>query len=145
MKQNMRELFYILQLLSLKFEFTSILIFSRRIVNIYENNAQTSKHLKLYHRTFLCNVMVRFGLLIFLKYFTENLIEAVGGYKDFSEDRQGGLERNWNTSKDQPKTESESNSLELLKSSPKNEPNPASAAKTPNEEFTEGEHYSITI
>ena len=66
------------------------------IVNIYENNAQTTKHLKLYHRTFLGNVFVRFTMKIFLKYFTENIIEAVGGYKDFA-DRQSslGLQRDW--------------------------------------------------
>ena len=58
----------------------------------------------------------------------------------FSSSYRQGLERNWNTAADRDqKTDSESNSLDLVKSSPKRESNPASAAKTPNEEFTEGE------
>ena len=40
------------------------------ILNIYEQNAQTSKHLKLYHRTFLLNLIVRLGMKTFLRYFT---------------------------------------------------------------------------
>ena len=38
--------------------------------------------------------MVRFTMKVFLKYFTENIVEAVGGYKDFA-DRHGGLQRDW--------------------------------------------------
>ena len=109
------------------------------IIDIYENNAQTSKHLKLYHRTFLCNVMVRFSLRVFLKYFTENLIEAVGGYKDFSEDRQG-LERNW-TIHDQ-KDSSSTNGLDLNNTKTPSKSD-SSSAKTPNEEFTEGEVFAF--
>jgi WD repeat-containing protein 81 len=117
------------------------------IVNIYENNAQTSKHLKLYHRTFLCNVMVRFSLRIFLKYFTENLIEAVGGYKDFADNREG-LERDWtahndgNVEKEEPAATAPATApatAAAIKNSPKK-----SGCKTPNEEhFAEGEVFAF--
>ena len=53
---------------------------------IYEGGVQTSKHLKLYHRSFLQFLMVRFGTAAFLRYFSTYLIEAVGGYKDFDDD-----------------------------------------------------------
>ena len=53
---------------------------------IYEGSVQTSKHLKLYHRSFLQFLMLRFGTAAFLRYFSTYLIEAVGGYKDFEDD-----------------------------------------------------------
>ena len=56
------------------------------ILAIYEGNVQTSKHLKLYHRSFLQFLMLRFGTAAFLRHFATYLIEAVGGYKDFEED-----------------------------------------------------------
>ena len=52
---------------------------------IYEGSVQTSKHLKLYHRSFLQFLMLRFGTATFLRYFSTYLIEAVGGYKDFED------------------------------------------------------------
>ena len=53
---------------------------------IYEGRVQTPKHLKLYHRSFLQFLMLRFGTAAFLRYFSTYLIEAVGGYKDFDDD-----------------------------------------------------------
>ena len=67
------------------------------MVDIYENHSQTSKHLKLYHRSFVLHLIVRFGTEVFLNYFTAYLIEAVGGYKDFSEVSREGLERIWSS------------------------------------------------
>ena len=69
------------------------------ILNIYESHTQTSKHLKLYHRTFLQFLIVRFGTRVFLRYFSTYLIEAVGGYKDYEDDIsrpvREGLEKLW--------------------------------------------------
>ena len=53
---------------------------------IYEGSVQTSKHLKLYHRSFLQFLILRFGTAAFLRHFSTYLIEAVGGYKDFDDD-----------------------------------------------------------
>ncbi len=75
--------------------------------NCYDGEGdRTAKHLKLYHRTFLQVLIVRFGAATFLKYFSTCLVEAVGGYKDFEdpEDRQAarrrGLERSWRASEE---------------------------------------------
>ena len=48
-------------------------------VDIY-TRCSTAKHLKLYHRTFLINLIVHIRLGTFLEHFTNFLIEAVGGY-----------------------------------------------------------------
>lgn len=57
------------------------------LIGIYEGNSgrqSSKKHLKLYHRTFLQFLIVRLGTSSFLRYFSTYLIEAVGGFKDFS-------------------------------------------------------------
>eukprot|EP00092_Neocalanus_flemingeri_P037978 GFUD01041344.1.p1 GENE.GFUD01041344.1~~GFUD01041344.1.p1 ORF type:complete len:1145 (+),score=428.61 GFUD01041344.1:479-3436(+) len=61
------------------------------VTSLYINGSPTAKHAKLYHRSFLMTLLVRFKLKVFLENFTNYLVEAVGGYKDLEWDtgRQG--------------------------------------------------------
>ncbi|CAG7731131.1 unnamed protein product [Allacma fusca] len=52
------------------------------IVQIYESDYHSEKHLKLFHRSFLLQLMSCFGLQVFLENFATLLIEAIGGWKN---------------------------------------------------------------
>ena len=85
---------------------------------------------------------------IFLKYFTENIIEAVGGYKDFA-DRQSslGLQRDWTspTVEDSPisSVTTPSKAMMSLEINESSKEAIANNVKTPNEEFAEGEVFAF--
>ncbi|KAH9519567.1 hypothetical protein Btru_003023 [Bulinus truncatus] len=51
---------------------------------LYSGEISSAKHIKLYHRSFLIQLIIRLGLKTFLTYFSTLLVEAVAGYKDFS-------------------------------------------------------------
>ncbi len=121
------------------------------ILAIFEGSYQTSKHLKLYHRSFLQFLTLRMGTAEFLIYFTTYLIEAVGGYKDYEDDPshhvcRKGLERLW---------DSEDGDLEQLsigenvngplsKTTATNEDDDSGSDATPHDEsLAEGEVFSF--
>ena len=54
------------------------------LVNIFDTDQTNVKFLKIYHRSFLNQLIIRFGLETFLNSFSTLLVEAVSGYKNFS-------------------------------------------------------------
>ena len=79
------------------------------IVQIYESDYHSEKHLKLFHRSFLLQLMSCLGLEIFLDHFSTLLIEAIGGWKapSSSDTTDGG-----------PKARTHLNSTDILEMSP---------------------------
>ena len=53
------------------------------LTRLFNGEETTPKHMKLYHRTFLVQILLRLGLEKFLMHFATLLVEAVAGYKDF--------------------------------------------------------------
>ena len=53
------------------------------IVAVFDDEMTTTKHMKLYHRSFVIQLVVRLGLDTFLEWFSKPLIESCAGYKDF--------------------------------------------------------------
>lgn len=58
-------------------------IFLPHLVRIFNVEQSTPKHMKIYHRTFLVQLLVRLGLDVFLHNFSTLLVEAVAGYRDY--------------------------------------------------------------
>lgn len=50
---------------------------------LFADDTTSPKHMKLYHRSFVLQLLVRFGLENFLANFSTLLVEACAGYKDF--------------------------------------------------------------
>ena len=53
------------------------------LTKLLSGERTTPKHMKLYHRSFLVQTLLRLGLEKFLVHFATLLVEAVAGYKDF--------------------------------------------------------------
>jgi hypothetical protein len=53
------------------------------LMRLFDGDYSTQKHLKLYHRSYLKQLIIRLGLQTFLAHFSTLLIEAVAGYKDY--------------------------------------------------------------
>uniref|UniRef100_A0A1S4KJ09 Neutral sphingomyelinase (N-smase) activation associated factor FAN, putative n=1 Tax=Ixodes scapularis TaxID=6945 RepID=A0A1S4KJ09_IXOSC len=64
------------------------------LVALMSTDQPTTRHLRLFHRSFLLKLQVRLGLKTFLQYFATLLVEAVGGYRDTaSQNPQNSLQR----------------------------------------------------
>ena len=53
------------------------------LTTLLSEGPATAKHIKLYHRTYLTQLLLRLHLQPFLHHFATLLVEAVAGYKDF--------------------------------------------------------------
>ncbi|XP_012942081.1 WD repeat-containing protein 81 [Aplysia californica] len=58
--------------------------FLKSLTALFSGETSSAKHIKLYHRSFLIQLIIRLGMKTFLTYFSTLLVEAVAGYKDFS-------------------------------------------------------------
>ena len=57
--------------------------FLSALTTLFSEGPATAKHIKLYHRTYLTQLLLRLHLQPFLHHFATLLVEAVAGYKDF--------------------------------------------------------------
>jgi len=53
------------------------------LTSLFDTEETSVKYLKIYHRSFIVQLIVRLGLETFLSSFSTLLVEAVAGYKDF--------------------------------------------------------------
>lgn len=53
------------------------------LTSLFDTEETSVKYLKIYHRSFIIQLIVRLGLETFLSSFSTLLVEAVAGYKDF--------------------------------------------------------------
>jgi len=53
------------------------------LISLFDTEETSVKYLKIYHRSFIVQLIVRLGLETFLCSFSTLLVEAVAGYKDF--------------------------------------------------------------
>lgn len=60
------------------------------LMSLFDTEETTVKYLKIYHRSFINQLIVRLGLEVFLNTFSTLLIEAVSGYKNFDSAADGG-------------------------------------------------------
>lgn len=58
--------------------------FLKHLTKVFNTDKPSPKHLKLFHRSFLLQLIIGLGLHNFLMHFTTILIEAIGGCKDYS-------------------------------------------------------------
>jgi len=57
--------------------------FLSALTSLFDTEETSVKYLKIYHRSFIVQLIVRLGLETFLGSFSTLLVEAVAGYKDF--------------------------------------------------------------
>ena len=58
--------------------------FLQPLVAVFDTDETSVKYLKIYHRSFVSQLVVRLGLDVFLSAFSTLLVEAAAGYKDFA-------------------------------------------------------------
>lgn len=54
------------------------------LVLLFDAEFTTIKHMKLYHRSFIIQLLIRLGMEVFLHHFSTLLIEACAGFKNFA-------------------------------------------------------------
>lgn len=59
------------------------------LLKLFSGERSSTKYLKVFHRSFLLQLIVGLGQKTFLTYFSTLLVEAVSGFKDF------GLDGTW--------------------------------------------------
>ncbi len=56
------------------------------LIQLFDAEVSTGKHMKLYHRSFILQLLIRLGAETFMVNFSTLLVEACAGYKNFTGD-----------------------------------------------------------